>query len=76
MLLALVSLLGVFGQGEQTARTLNNWVEAYAPADLARLLRDTLTGLANHAGRVGCWYRDWQAPCGLRQAMSGRFPTR
>ena len=50
MLLALVSLLGVFGQGQQTADGINQLIATYAPADLADLLGDTVTGLATHGG--------------------------
>jgi len=50
LLLALVSLLGVFGQGEETAQGLNGLVEQYAPAELAELLRGTITGLATQTG--------------------------
>lgn len=50
MLLALVSLLGVFGRGEQTVEGINRWIETYAPAELAELLGDTITGLAGQTG--------------------------
>ncbi len=50
MLLALVSLLGVFGQGEQTVRGINRLIETYAPTELAELLGDTITGLATQGG--------------------------
>ena len=50
MLLALVSLLGVFGQGEQTAQGINRLIETYAPAELSELLGDTITGLATQGG--------------------------
>ena len=50
MLLALVSLLGVFGQGQQTADGINQLIATYAPADLADLLGDTITGLATQSG--------------------------
>ena len=50
MLLALVSLLGVFGQGQQTADGINQLIATYAPADFADLLGDTITGLATHGG--------------------------
>lgn len=50
MLLALVSLLGVFGQGQQTADGIKRLIDTYAPADFADLLGDTITGLATHGG--------------------------
>ena len=50
MLLALVSLLGVFGQGQQTADGIKRLIDTYAPAELADLLGDTITGLATQSG--------------------------
>lgn len=49
-LLALVSLLGVVGQGEQTAETLNGWLEQYAPEDLQPLLSSTISNLTTQTG--------------------------
>ncbi|MCG6567172.1 ribonuclease BN [Tessaracoccus sp. ZS01] len=50
MLLALVSLLGVFGQGEQSAQGIRTLIEQYAPEELAGLLGDTVSGLAEQTG--------------------------
>lgn len=49
-LLALVSLLGVVGQGEQTASLLTDWLEQYAPADLQPLLTSTIENLTSQTG--------------------------
>ncbi len=49
-LLALVSLLGVFGQGEQTASAINGWISDYAPEDLQRLLEPTIERLTTQTG--------------------------
>lgn len=49
-LLALVSLLGVFGQGEQTAAVLTDWLNKYAPADLQPLLESTISNLTSQTG--------------------------
>ncbi|GAA4908713.1 YihY/virulence factor BrkB family protein [Tessaracoccus lubricantis] len=50
MLLALVSLLGVFGQGEQSAQGIRTLIDQYAPEELAGLLGDTVSGLAEQTG--------------------------
>ncbi len=49
-LLALVSLLGVFGQGQQTADALNGWLSDYAPENLQQLLEPTISNLATQSG--------------------------
>ncbi len=49
-LLALVSLLGVFGQGEQTASAINNWLSEYAPDDVSQLLESTISNLTTQSG--------------------------
>ncbi|MGV8846532.1 YihY/virulence factor BrkB family protein [Tessaracoccus sp.] len=49
-LLALVSLLGVFGQGEQTTTVLTDWLNAYAPGDLQPLLATTIGNLTSQTG--------------------------
>ncbi|MEO7587348.1 MAG: YihY/virulence factor BrkB family protein [Arachnia sp.] len=49
-LLALVSLLGVFGQGEQTTQALTGWLNDYAPKDLQPLLETTISGLTSQSG--------------------------
>ena len=50
MLLAVVSLLGVFGQGERTAETLNEWIAQFAPEDVSELLSGPISGLATQSG--------------------------
>ncbi len=49
-LLALVSLLGVFGQGEQTTAVLMDWLNTYAPEDLQPLLESTISNLTSQSG--------------------------
>ncbi|MDO5736228.1 MAG: YihY/virulence factor BrkB family protein [Propionibacteriaceae bacterium] len=49
-LLALVSLLGVFGQGEQTTQAIVGWLNDYAPKDLQALLETTITNLTSQTG--------------------------
>ena len=49
-LLALVSLLGVFGEGEQTASAINDWIAKFAPEDLQSLLAPTITKLTTQTG--------------------------
>ena len=49
-LLALVSLLGVFGQGEQTAAAINGWLSDFAPEDVQRLLEPTIESLTTQTG--------------------------
>ena len=49
-LLALVSLLGVFGQGEQTTSVLTDWLNEYAPKDLQPLLETTISNLTSQTG--------------------------
>ena len=49
-LLALVSLLGVFGQGEQTASAINGWLKDVAPEDIQSLLGPTIEDLATQGG--------------------------
>lgn len=63
LLLALVSLLGVFGQGEQTAQALQGWVDSYAPAELSELLGGTIAGLATQSGA------GWALATGLAGAL-------
>ncbi len=46
-LLALVSLLGVFGQGESTVNTLLDLVRAMGQGDAADTLRGPITGMVN-----------------------------
>lgn len=45
MLLALVSLLGVFGQGQQTTDTILDFLRDYAPADLLSVIEAPITEL-------------------------------
>ncbi len=49
-LLALVSLLGVFGKGEQTTSVLTDWLNKYAPEDLQPLLETTIGNLTSQTG--------------------------
>jgi membrane protein len=49
-MLAIVSLLGVFGQGPQTIDTLLGMVEDLGPADAAETLRDPLEQLSGAEG--------------------------
>lgn len=52
MLLALVSLLGVFGQGQQTTDAILNFLRDYAPADMLSVIEGPITELtaSNAAG--------------------------
>ncbi|MDO4918544.1 YihY/virulence factor BrkB family protein [Kocuria sp.] len=49
-LLALVSLLGVFGQGEATTKAILDFLNQYAPADLVELLSDPISQLTTQSG--------------------------
>ncbi len=49
-LLALVSLLGVVGQGEQTASAINGWLSDFAPEDVQKLLAPTIENLTTQTG--------------------------
>ncbi len=49
-LLALVSMLGVFGQGEQTANAINGWLADFAPDDVQSLLAPTIQKLTTQTG--------------------------
>ncbi len=49
-LLALVSLLGVFGQGEQTASAINGWLKDFAPDEVQQLLTTTIGNLTSQSG--------------------------
>lgn len=46
-LLAVVSLLGVFGQGQQTANAILNFLQDYAPAEMLALLEEPITQLTS-----------------------------
>lgn len=49
-LLALVSLLGVFGQGEATTKAILDFLNQYAPAELITLLEDPISQLTTQSG--------------------------
>ncbi len=49
-LLALVSLLGVFGKGEETASAINDWISEYAPQEVTDLLAPTIENLTSQSG--------------------------
>ncbi|MFI7482967.1 YihY/virulence factor BrkB family protein [Kocuria sp. M1R5S2] len=49
-LLAIVSLLGVFGQGEATTRAITGFLEQYAPAELVTLLEGPINKLTTGTG--------------------------
>ncbi|MGX5357698.1 YihY/virulence factor BrkB family protein [Kocuria sp. KH4] len=49
-LLALVSLLGVFGQGEATTNAITTWLRQYAPADVTNLLAGPINNLTTQTG--------------------------
>ncbi|MEF3122111.1 YihY/virulence factor BrkB family protein [Kocuria flava] len=49
-LLALVSLLGVFGQGEATAQAITDFLDQYAPAELVTLLEGPIANLTTSTG--------------------------
>jgi membrane protein len=49
-LLAVVSLLGVFGQGEETTQTLVGFLEDYGPEELVQLLADPIRQLTTGTG--------------------------
>ena len=49
-LLALVSLLGVFGQGEATTTAILDFLEQYAPAELVSLLSEPISQLTTQSG--------------------------
>ncbi|ORC22239.1 MULTISPECIES: YihY/virulence factor BrkB family protein [Rothia] len=46
-LLAVVSLLGVFGQGQQTTDAILGFLQDYAPAEMLTLLEDPITQLTS-----------------------------
>jgi len=49
-LLAIVSLLGVFGQGEATTRAITGFLDQYAPAELVTLLENPINNLTTSTG--------------------------
>ena len=49
-LLAIVSLLGVFGQGEATTRAITSFLEQYAPQELVTLLEEPINNLTTGTG--------------------------
>ena len=49
-LLAMVSLLGVFGQGQATTQAIINFLQQYAPQALVELLRQPISNLASGTG--------------------------
>jgi membrane protein len=49
-LLALVSLLGVFGQGEATTQAITGWLGQYAPPALTELLEGPINNLTTQTG--------------------------
>ncbi|ROZ62990.1 YihY/virulence factor BrkB family protein [Kocuria soli] len=49
-LLAVVSLLGVFGQGEQTTKAITDFLSGRVPAELNTLLEPTISNLASSSG--------------------------
>lgn len=49
-LLAVVSLLGVFGQGEATTRTITDLLKDHAPQDVVSLLEGPISQLTNSSG--------------------------
>lgn len=49
-LLALVSLLGVFGQGEATTKAILDFLNEYAPAELVSLLSGPISQLTTQSG--------------------------
>ena len=49
-LLALVSLLGVFGQGEATTKAILDFLDQYAPASLVDLLSEPISQLTTQSG--------------------------
>lgn len=46
-LLAVVSLLGVFGQGQQTTDAILNFLQGYAPADMLAVIEQPITQLTS-----------------------------
>lgn len=49
-LLAIVSTLGVFGQGEATANAIINFLSDYAPADIMPLVEEPIRNLSSGSG--------------------------
>ncbi|MFF0989437.1 YihY/virulence factor BrkB family protein [Kocuria nitroreducens] len=49
-LLAIVSLLGVFGQGQATTQAITDFLEQYAPTDLVSLLEGPINNLTTSTG--------------------------
>ncbi|MFI7584741.1 YihY/virulence factor BrkB family protein [Kocuria sp. M1N1S27] len=49
-LLAIVSLLGVFGQGQATTQAITNFLSDYAPAELVTLLEGPISNLTTSTG--------------------------
>ncbi|WP_235012835.1 YihY/virulence factor BrkB family protein, partial [Kocuria rhizophila] len=49
-LLALVSLLGVFGQGEATTKAILDFLNQYAPSSLVELLSEPISQLTTQSG--------------------------
>lgn len=49
-LLAVVSLLGVFGQGEQTTQAILDFIRPYAPSSMMELIQDPIQQLTTSRG--------------------------
>lgn len=49
-LLAIVSLLGVFGQGQATTQAITDFLEQYAPDELVTLLEEPINNLTTSTG--------------------------
>lgn len=49
-LLAVVSLLGVFGQGESTTKAILDFIRPYAPEELMTLIKEPVTQLTSSTG--------------------------
>lgn len=49
-LLALVSLLGVFGQGEATTQAITGWLSQYAPDEVTQILEGPINNLTTQTG--------------------------
>lgn len=75
-LLALVSLLGIFGQGQKTVDSVLQMVDDLGPSSAVDTLRVRWSSSSTPPPPVSRWSSVYSVPCGRRPAMSARSAGR